>query len=231
MTTTDAPHPPVDEPVATSCPRCGAPMRTDQDWCLNCGAAVTTEVSGARGWKTPIVIVGAVLAVAAVALIVAFIQLSDNADQVAQTPAATATPAAPAGEPTPQATTAPPATTPAPAPSAAATPAPTPAPGASATPAAPAAGTVAGWPAGKTAYTVILWSAGSRKEADTKATQLQGAGAQNLGVLHSDDYSSLRAGYYVVFSGQYGTDKEAQAAAQAAQGTAPGAYAKQVKPK
>jgi hypothetical protein len=209
-------------------------MRADQDWCLACGAAVTTEVTGARGWRTPIVIVGGVLAVAAVALIIAFVQLSDNADTPAQAPPATATPAPATGQPTPQPTPAAPATTPTPAPSGQATPAPSgtpaPSPSASTTP-APSTGAVADWPAGKTAYTVILWSATTRKEAETKATQLQGAGAQGVGILHSDDYSSLRSGYYVVFSGQYGTDKEAQTAAQAAQGSAPGAYAKQVKPK
>jgi septal ring-binding cell division protein DamX len=226
MTTTPTPDAPVEEPVATSCPRCGAVMRPDQDWCLMCGAAVTTEISGARGWKTPIVIVGAVLAIAAIALVVAFVQLSDDADQAAQQAAATATPAAPAGQPTPEPTTAPPASSPT------ATPAPTDTPAPSTTPAPPGGGgTFADWPAGTTAYTVILWSATSRKEAERKATELQGAGAQNLGILHSDDYSSLRAGYYVVFSGQYGTNDEAQTAAQAAQGQSPGAYAKQVKPK
>jgi RNA polymerase subunit RPABC4/transcription elongation factor Spt4 len=229
VTTTPTPDAPVEEPVATSCPRCGAVMRPDQDWCLMCGAAVTTEISGARGWKTPIVIVGAVLAIAAITLVIAFVQLSDDADKVAQQPAATAAPAAnpsPPTQPTPAPTTAAPAASPT------ATPAPTDTPGAGATPSpSPSAGTFADWPAGTTAYTVILWSAASRKEAERKATELQGAGAQNLGILHSDDYSSLRSGYYVVFSGQYGTNDEAQTAAQAAQGQSPGAYAKQVKPR
>ena len=238
MTTTPTPDAPTaEEPVATSCPRCGAVMRPDQDWCLMCGAAVTTEVSGARGWRTPIVIVGAVLAVAAIALIVAFVQLSDDADKVAQQPAVTATPAAPPGQPTPEPTTAPPATSPTGTPSAETTPEPTPDGGGTSAPSAPSAtpgaqtGGFADWPAGKSAYTVILWSATSRKEAERKATELQGAGAQDLGILHSDDYSSLRAGYWVVFSGQYGSNDEAQTAAQAAQGQSPGAYAKRVKPK
>lgn len=225
MTATDDPltPPPDAGPELTTCPRCGAPLRADQDWCLNCGAAVTTEVSGARGWRTPIVIVGAVLALAAVALIIAFVQLSDDADQVAQAPPAQ-TPAPPAA--------APPAATPAPSPTTApASPLPSVTPGASATPAPTTATGTGTWPAGKTAYTVILWSATTRKEAETKATQMQSAGASGVGILHSDDFSSLRAGYWVVFSGQYGTSKEAQDAAAAAQGYAPGAYPKQVKPK
>jgi SPOR domain len=249
-----SPTPPDEPPVATSCPRCGAPMRPDQDWCLNCGAAVTTEVSGARGWRTPIAIVGALLTIAAVALVIAFVKLSDDNKQVAQNPAATPTPAAVAPAPTPS--VAPPAGTGAtPAPGDGTTPGATPAPGdgttATPTPGAggetpgetpPAGGTgetpgtgsgtgsFAGWPAGTTAYTVILWSATSRKEAENKATALQAAGASSLGILHSNDFSSLRSGYWVVFSGQYDSNDEAQSAAQSAQATSPGAYAKQVKP-
>jgi hypothetical protein len=124
----------------------------------------------------------------------------------------------------------PPATaTPAPTPPAGATPTPTPSPGASATPAAP--GTFAEWPAGQTAYTVIMWSADTRQEAQTKAQAFQTAGATTLGILHSDDFASLRPGYWVVFSGTYDDLKQAQDAATAAQATAPGAYAKQVKPR
>src|SRR4051812_49650990 len=85
MTTTETP-PKLD------CPRCGAPLRPDQDWCLNCGTAVTTEVAGAPGWRTPIAIVGVVLALAAIALAVGFIELSDDSERVAQAPATTVTP-------------------------------------------------------------------------------------------------------------------------------------------
>jgi hypothetical protein len=63
-----------------------------------------------------------------------------------------------------------------------------------------------------------------------KARPFQASG-HTVGILHSDDYSSLRAGYWVVFSGQYTSDSPAQAAAKAAQSAAPGAYAKQVRPK
>ena len=161
---------------------------------------------------------------------VAFVQLNDDdGAQVAQSP----TPAPSAAAP-PVATPAPtaPPTTPAPG----ASPEPgataTPSPGAGTTPApSPTTGAFAAWPAGTTAYTVILWSATTRQEAETKATALQSAGQSNLGILHSNDYSSLRSGYWVVFSGQYDDQQAAQDAAQAAQSAAPGAYAKQVKPK
>jgi hypothetical protein len=231
MTTTETPRrsEPLEDPQPGTCPRCGSPLRPEQDWCLNCGAAVTTEVAGAPGWRTPIAIVGAVLLLAAIGLVFAFVRLSDNANQAASVPQPTAVaPAAPA----PAApTAAPPVPTPAP-PAATATPAPpaataTPAPGA--TP-APATGAVPTWPAGKTAYTVIYWSAATRPEAEAKAKAFQAGGA-TVGILHSNDFSSLRAGYWVVFSGQYDTQQAAQAAATAAQAKAPGAYAKQVRPK
>jgi hypothetical protein len=245
-TTTETDTPPV-EPVATSCPRCGSPMRPDQDWCLNCGAAVTSEVSGARGWRAPIMVVGTLLAVAAVALVLAFVKLSDDDKTVAQAPA-TRTPAPTAAAPAPTATPAPttggtgvvPGATPTPIPTIAGTGESQGTPGATPTPGGTGTGTGTGtttgtggfasWPSGTTAYTVILWSATSRSEARTKAQALQAAGQSNLGILHSNDYSSLRAGYWVVFSGQYESNDEAQSAAQSAQATAPGAYAKQVKP-
>jgi RNA polymerase subunit RPABC4/transcription elongation factor Spt4 len=228
-----------------SCPRCGSPVRPDQDWCLNCGTAVTTEVAGAPGWRAPVVIVAAVLAVAAAALVFAFLQMSDDATRVAQAPAPSPAPAAtpaPAPSatpsPTPAAATGPTGPTGAigsrtPVPSASpAAPTPTPAlgGGAEAPRPTPSSGTIASWPAGRTAWTVILFSSTTRKEAEDKAKGFQSQG-KSVGVLHSDDYSSLRPGYWVVFSGQYDTQEEAQTAAEGFGATAPGAYARRVKPK
>src|SRR6266545_1733685 len=119
MSATDDPTR-VDEPGVepTSCPRCGAPMRPDQDWCLNCGTAVTTEVAGARGWRTPVAIVAVVLVIAAAGLAFAFLEISGDADRTAQAPPATPTPATtPPPAPTPTATpSATPSATPPPAP-------------------------------------------------------------------------------------------------------------------
>src|SRR3989442_513836 len=46
----------VAEPEATlpeppRCPRCGAAMAPEQDWCLECGAAATTRVLRPPGWR------------------------------------------------------------------------------------------------------------------------------------------------------------------------------------
>ena len=230
------PPPPAGAPVPDACPNCGAPLRPDQDWCLNCGQAVTTRIAGPPAWRSPIAIVGVVLLLAAAGLLIAFLELSSDPETVAQSP--TPTPAAtgaivPTATPSPDpAATVTPGTdgtlTPTPSPGAETTP--TPGPTTTATPSPSASGSFAGWPAGTTAYTVILWSATTRSEAESKATEFQAAG-QDVGILDSSDYSSLRGGYFVVFSGQYTDVDQAQSAAEAVQSTAPGAYAKQVKPK
>ena len=221
----------ADAPTTTTCPRCGAPLRPDQDWCLNCGTAVTTEVAGAPGWRTPVAIVAAVLLLAAAALVFAFLQISDDADRVAQapapTPAPTAAPVTPTATPTP-----PEAVTPPPEPTATPSPETSPTPGTTATPAPTpgAPGAVGTWPEGRDAWTVVLFSSTRRAEADDKAKEFADQG-KPVGVLDSDDYTTLRGGYWVVFSGQYETQEDAQEAAEGFGATAPGAYARQVTPR
>jgi hypothetical protein len=148
---------------------------------------------------------------------------------VVPTPAVSAIPTV-IGTPTPEATL--PAV-----PGASTTPVPgvttAPTPGSSADPGStstPLGGEFADWPAGKTAYTVIMWSATTRQDAENHAQQFQDAGS-TVGILHSNDYSSLRSGYWVVYSGSYEDLSAAQDAAEAAQSTSSGAYAKLVKPK
>jgi hypothetical protein len=51
-----------------------------------------------------------------------------------------------------------------------------------------------------------------------------------VGVLRSDDFGTLRKGYFVVFSGQYDTQSAAQRAADGLRTSAPGAYARYVAP-
>jgi hypothetical protein len=219
--------PPPPPPPGPVCANCGAPVRADQDWCLNCGAAVTTEVAGAGGWRTPLAIVVTVLLVAAAVLVFAFIELSGEADRVANAPVTgptgTATavtgvtgPSGPSGisgasGPTGSTT----------GPSSSPFPTPTGSPGGS--------GDIGKWPDGKRAYTVILFSETTRASAEAKAKTV--SGLPDVGILKSDDFSSLTSGYYVVFSSQYETNGAAQNAADAAASQAPGAYAKEVVPK
>ena len=218
-------------PPATerACPRCGASLAADQEWCLNCGTDVASRVAPTPRWRVPIVLVGTLLALVAAALILALVELSGDPQPVAQAPggAPTATPAA--GAPADDGGTAAPVAGATPTPTATPTPSvtPTASPGAETT--APGAtgtsGGLATWPSGKTGWTVVLASTPSRAEAERKA---RAAGTAEAGVLHSDDFASLRKGYWVVFSGQYDARKAAEAAAEGAPGDA---YARRVVPR
>jgi hypothetical protein len=57
-----------------------------------------------------------------------------------------------------------------------------------------------------------------------------GAGLADVGILNSDNYSSLTGGYYVVFSGVYDTNGEAENNVSTAKATFPGAYAREITP-
>jgi hypothetical protein len=77
---------------------------------------------------------------------------------------------------------------------------------------------------------VILVSTTTRADADAKARAFADQG-KSVGVLQSDDYASLRSGFWVVFSGQYDDQKAAQDAATGLKSTAPDAYARKIEPK
>jgi hypothetical protein len=210
--------PPDQQPTGRQCPRCGAAMTDEQEWCLACGAAVGTRVVPAPGWRLPIAIAGVIVVVAAIAVAVAIIQLADDTDQVAQNPpAATPQPAAtPAPGATPDATTLTPEPTLPEAsgqetPEPTATPEPTTTPEPSTTPEATgnAGSGDATWPSGKSGWTVVLSSDPSESEAKDAAEQFAGDGISGVGVLHSDNFSSLKSGYWVVFSGRYDSQSEA----------------------
>jgi hypothetical protein len=185
-------------------------MTEEQEWCLACGAAVGTRVVAAPGWRAPLIITGVLAVIAAVAIAVAIIQLADDTDQVAQNPAPTVTP------------TPPPATTPTPAPTvtpdpsltdpnATITPEPTATPEPTTTPDT-SSGSVGSWPAGEEGWTVVLASTTSQSSADNKADDFINDGISDVGVLNSDDFGSLKPGYWVVYSGQYDTQAQARAA-------------------
>jgi hypothetical protein len=193
---------PPQNAAGRRCPRCGAELTDVQEWCLHCGAAVGTRVVAAPGWRTPLVIVGTLLALAAIAVAVAIVQLADDTGQVAQNPAPT--PAVP----TPAPTVTPAPTLPEASGQQTPTPTPTTTPSPTSTPSA-GGGSVASWPAGKTGWTVILSSDDTKSEAQTKARGFSGDGVSGVGVLDSDNFSSLKPGYWVVFAGQYGSQSAA----------------------
>jgi hypothetical protein len=223
-----------------ACPRCGAELAPDQEWCLSCGNAVGTRVAPTPRWKLPVFLVAAVLTLLLAALVLSLVELGGDPQPVAKQPAAGATPT-PSAAPDDGTAAASPTTAPQPSATPEAAPGATPAPGAESegpldaipTPGGTTApgdtggtgtGGLASWPDGKTAWTVIIASTGSRAEAEKKA---RAAGA-DAGVLHSDDFSSLRKGYWVVFAGQYPNQKAAQSAAEGKGGDA---YARRVVPR
>jgi hypothetical protein len=102
------------------------------------------------------------------------------------------------------------------------------------TPTTTAPSGVGSWPAGRSGYTVILASVAQsqgRSEADAIAQRARAAGLPEVGVLFSSDYSSLRPGWWAVFSGVYDSDAEARAALPRAQSSGfPSAYPRRVAP-
>ena len=235
MTDVATPEPAV---ATRACPRCGAELAPDQEWCLSCGNAVGTRIAPTPRWRLPVILVGTVLALLVAALILSLVQLSGDPQPVAKQPTAGATPTPSAAPDDGAAAGAAPTTAPQPT----ATPSAAPAPGATAAPgaeserdlnavptpgggaSAPSAGGLATWPEGKTAWTVIVASTRSRAEAQKKA---RAAGA-DAGVLQSDDFASLRKGFWVVFAGQYPGQKAAQ---DAAKGKGGDAYARRIVPR
>jgi hypothetical protein len=206
---------PEQQPTGRQCPRCGAPMTDEQEWCLACGAAVGTRVVAAPGWRAPIVLAGVICVVAAIAVTIAIIQLADDTDRVAQSPPASAeaTPTPPAATPAPTVTPEAGTATPDPSlPEASGqeTPEPTTTPEATTTPeSTPSGGDIASWPSGKSGWTVVLASKTSESEANAAAEGFGSDGIADVGVLHSNDFSSLKSGFWVVFSGQYDSQSEA----------------------
>ena len=245
---------PPDDPSAGTCPRCGSPFQPGQEYCLECGLRlplvrgfVASQFVPALGrtwrrhmrwypgdWIWPVVFG---LVVAAIGATVAILSTRDQhrasktiVATTATGPATTATATVPPTTGTGSTATAPTGTT-------ETTPATT---GETTTETTtettPTETTPTGptkWPPGKTGFTIVLASvahsdglAGARKVAKRAID----AGLTNVGVLNSDNYSSLQPGYYVVFSGVFDTLAEARSSLSTAQGTFPQAYPRKVAP-
>jgi hypothetical protein len=87
------------------------------------------------------------------------------------------------------------------------------------------------WPAGQDGWTIVLssipQSAGRAAAADFGQKALS-AGLTDVGILDSSGYSSLHAGYFVVFSGVFNSEADARAALDTAQGSYPQSYVRQI---
>jgi SPOR domain len=212
VTAVETPPPTPPAPEQRRCPRCGADLTPEQEWCLSCGADVSSTIAAPPSWRGPVALVGVLLAIAAAALILALVELAGDPEQVAEQPAATptppaaATPAAPTA--TPPSTTIPPATDDG---SAGTTP------------------EIADWPEGKDAWTVVLEASETRSAAETRANELAQQGIP-VGILESDDYPTLEPGRFVVFSGQYDSERAAEQGLQDLSAQVTGAYVRHVSP-
>jgi plastocyanin len=72
--------PPATEPPpgTIACPRCGAAVGPEQDWCVTCGVAARTRVAPVPHWRRPIMLVAAVGALALATVAVALVSLSSS---------------------------------------------------------------------------------------------------------------------------------------------------------
>jgi hypothetical protein len=227
------------EAAEATCPRCGTPRDPDQRYCLECGLAlpvVTGRLASFRrrwirklGWYPgDWVWVSLLTLVVAIVGAVAAILLSRTTDAAGVTFAAP--PAVSVAEPSPTpASTGLPATV-----------------DTSTLPTAPEPATPTGrpkpatqppngrrpWPANRNGWTIVLVSYPKTVGLNTAyATSGRAARAKLLqvGVLDSSRYASLQPGYYVVYTGIYGSKSDADAAvATARQAGFTGAYSRQI---
>ncbi len=82
------------------------------------------------------------------------------------------------------------------------------------------------WPDGKEGWTVELGTvANDSPPADVEAARsdIEGKGAPDVGILDWDDFASLPGGNYVIYSGVYDNEKDADAALKDLQGDYPDA--------
>jgi hypothetical protein len=96
-------------------------------------------------------------------------------------------------------------------------------------PASGGGSTASDWPSGRSGWTAVVASAKSRSAAQPAERKLSATG-EPAGILFSSDFSSLRPGYYVVFSGVFSSRSQAAAQAAKLQSDFPGAYPRQVSP-
>lgn len=202
-------------PRIPACPRCGAALRADQDWCLECGAAATTRVLAPPSWKVPLLVILGVVVVFAAAVAIAYALLAHDASKsVSDVPAGSRPPASAPASPAPAA--------PAPGPAAGTT-GPTGASGATANagptgPTGPAGATptatVPRWPAGEQGYSVVLLSTADRQGAEREALKLIRSGdAPGAGILASSRYDFFSPDLWIVFAGRYAAKRAAERAA------------------
>jgi hypothetical protein len=233
------PAPPVAGAEGGECPRCGTPYEPYQEYCLECGlrlpvtrglipvlsTAWRRRLAWYPGdWIWPVL---AALVIAALAAAIAILATTGDSSP-GKTQAATneSVPVGTGTGPGPT-TTEPTGTLPGTTPTETTPTEPEPPP----PPPPPSAETLIEWPAGQNGWTIVLASipqSSGRAAAASAGRKAISAGLSDVGVLSSDEFSSLHPGFFVVFTGVYNSEKEARANLDGAKGSYPQAYARQI---
>ncbi len=167
-----------------SCPRCGARTAAGQEYCLECGARLPGSgvISARRGVRSGWVVRTALaflVTLAGAALAVAAANSGSDRAELLTATGGFAT--------VPESTTLPP-------------------------PSEPRGAGIAEWPAGDDGWTIALATlpqTGGRRIAAARARSAGKRGLAPVGILDSSQYASLHPGYWVVFTGIYGSEAEA----------------------
>lgn len=221
--------------IEERCPRCDAARQRDQQYCLECGTRLP-PLTGAipalrRRWLRRLgwypgdwIWVSALTLVVAIAGAAVAIALGDNSSptpvstEVAPPPPSVPTttaslPAAPEPTVSTKTTTTRHSTT------------------TTVAVAAPPNGRTP-WPAGRNGWTIVLFSypvTGGTTAPNATAMRAAHGGLPDVGVLDSNQFSSLHPGYYVVFSGIYSSAGEAETALRTVHATGfASAYTRQI---
>ena len=213
------------------CPHCGTPAEPLQEYCLECGFRLQTPglvPALAEGWRRRVrwypgdwiwpSLLALLIAIAATAA--AIVWTRDAGSAASETLVGDTSPLPTTGATAPTSTS----------PSAATVPTAT----TRTTSTAPRSTRrrLIEWPKGRSGWTLVIASlptSAGRDAAVAKARHALGAGLRQVGVIDSSRYSSLHPGYFVVFSGIYGSLSSAQdAASRAASAGYGNAYARRV---
>jgi hypothetical protein len=97
-------------PAPLRCPRCGADVAPEQDWCLECGAPARTRLAPTPNWRLPLAVIAVVVLLAGLALALAFNSLTRDDGNVVASTAPTTAPVQPNETATQSIPTAPPET-------------------------------------------------------------------------------------------------------------------------
>jgi hypothetical protein len=173
----------------STCPRCGEPAAQGQEYCLACGARLSDPgraVNRVRTQWWPRALLAAAVAALGGLAAVAATGGNDSHTNLTTAMGGFVTVSSPETLPSPD---------------------------------GEGPGSIADWPSGTDGWTVVLASypqTGGRKAADARAKQARAKGLPQVGVLDSSSYASLHPGFWVVFSGVYGSEAEATSALEPA---------------